>query len=62
LQPSRVVSFLLFFLLVNFLFPNFFYSGLQARKKKLSLQHQNELHAQKNETARLKEELIQLGL
>ncbi|KAK1613213.1 hypothetical protein QYE76_036886 [Lolium multiflorum] len=35
---------------------------LQGEKEKLSLQHQNELQAQKNETTRLKEELIQLGL
>ncbi|KAK1667036.1 hypothetical protein QYE76_055195 [Lolium multiflorum] len=34
----------------------------QAEKDKLSLQHQNELQAQKNETAKLKEELIQAGL
>jgi hypothetical protein len=33
-----------------------------GEKEKLSLQHQNELQAQKNETAMLKEELIQLGL
>jgi hypothetical protein len=31
-------------------------------KEKLTLQHQNELRAQKNESAKLKEELIQAGL
>ncbi|KAM0848037.1 hypothetical protein ACQ4PT_054640 [Festuca glaucescens] len=37
-------------------------AALQAEKEKLALQHQNELQAQKNETAKLKEELIQAGL
>ncbi|KAM0888481.1 hypothetical protein ACQ4PT_028309 [Festuca glaucescens] len=37
-------------------------AALQAEKEKLALQHQNELQAQKNETANLKEELIQAGL
>ena len=35
---------------------------LSAEKEKLALQHQNELQAQKNESAKLKEELIQAGL
>ncbi|KAM0920395.1 hypothetical protein ACQ4PT_007543 [Festuca glaucescens] len=34
------------------------HSQCRAEKEKLSLQHQNELQAQKNETAKLKEELI----
>ncbi|KAM0907458.1 hypothetical protein ACQ4PT_016110 [Festuca glaucescens] len=34
----------------------------QVEKEKLALQHQNELQAQKDETAKLKEELIQAGL
>ncbi|KAM0833016.1 hypothetical protein ACQ4PT_064513 [Festuca glaucescens] len=37
-------------------------AALQAEKEKLALQHQNELQAQKNETAKLKEELVQVGL
>ncbi|KAM0889398.1 hypothetical protein ACQ4PT_027716 [Festuca glaucescens] len=38
------------------------HSQCRAEKEKLALQHWNELQAQKDETAKLKEELIQAGL
>ncbi|KAM0872708.1 hypothetical protein ACQ4PT_038528 [Festuca glaucescens] len=38
------------------------HSQCRAEKEKLALQHRNELQAQKDETAKLKEELIQAGL
>ncbi|KAM0921681.1 hypothetical protein ACQ4PT_006640 [Festuca glaucescens] len=37
-------------------------AALQAEKEKLALQHQQELKAQRDETAKLKDQLIQAGL
>ncbi|KAM0872910.1 hypothetical protein ACQ4PT_038375 [Festuca glaucescens] len=37
-------------------------SALKAEKEKLSLQHQEELRAQRDETGKLKDQLIQAGL
>ncbi len=57
----------LFHLPVSFPLPTFAVRSLllfrfSDEKEKLALQHQNELQAQKNETTKLKEELIQAGL
>jgi hypothetical protein len=59
-QPSKV-CFVVLCVCTSYSSANLCYSGL-GEKETLSTQHQPNLRAQKDETARLKEELIQLRM